>query len=58
MRKDRMRPQRSMRECGTCGKYPLFFYEEEPYKWILAEWNDEHRPIRHSCKMKRKFNEF
>lgn len=55
-RRDRQRARKSMRECQFCGKYPLFFHEERPHKWILAEWNDENRPVRHVCKLKERFN--
>ena len=55
-RRDKRRAKRAMRECQFCQKFPLFFHEERPNKWILAEWNDENRPIRHVCKLKRRLN--
>ncbi len=55
-RKDRRRHTGSMRECQFCGKFPLFFHEYEENKWMLAEWNEENKPIRHVCKLKERFN--
>lgn len=56
-RKDRRRKKNSFSKCKICNKYPIFVHEEEPYKWILAEWNDENRPVKHVCKLKGNFNE-
>lgn len=55
-RKDRHNPRRSMKECQFCGKFPLFFHEYEKDKWMLAEWNENNRPVRHVCKLKERLN--
>jgi hypothetical protein len=56
-RRDRQRAAKAtMRNCRFCNKYPLFFHEERPHVWILAEWNEENKPVRHVCKLKERFN--
>lgn len=43
------------RTCSICGKFPLYFEETSPNLWILAEFNDENKLVRHVCKMKHAF---
>lgn len=55
-RRDKRRKKNSMMECKFCKKFPLFFHEYEKYKWILAEWDEENKPVRHVCKLKERLN--
>jgi uncharacterized protein YbaR (Trm112 family) len=38
--------------CPTCGKKPLYFEEEFTNNWILAEFDENNKLVRHVCKMK------